>query len=180
MDVSANQNEVTAEHETFQFRYNQATDTWNIITKEGNFWSLGAAATIHAANKDAKAGGHFKLRWNPEDGTCSLLAMSDPKSSDQKWICSKKSGQLVTAGSEPVRFYVKLQNRTTINLRGANASGFVGLKVPGQYFNGGCIFPKNFLNFPFKISRSWKVGLQQNNARFDIDRIRQFGRSDGQ
>jgi hypothetical protein len=48
-----------------------------------------------------------------------------------KWICARKSGQLYTGQSDAVKFYVKFLNRTSINLRGSSASGFVGLKVPG-------------------------------------------------
>ncbi|RWS15974.1 singed-like protein [Dinothrombium tinctorium] len=133
VDLSANQNEITSEFETFQLQYNQEFDTWHISTKEGNYWGLGGASTIQAANKDEKNRGHFKIKWN-DDGTCSILASSDGKATDDsmKWICNRKSGQLFTGSQDPVRFFAMLQNRTSFNLRASTGSGFIGIKVPGS------------------------------------------------
>lgn len=49
-----------------------------------------------------------------------------------KWICNRKSGQLCIGASEPVKFYLMFQNRTSLNLRSNTGSGFVGLKAPGS------------------------------------------------
>jgi len=48
-----------------------------------------------------------------------------------KWVCAKKSGQLFTGSAEPVKFYMKFENRRSFNLRASNGSGFVGLKMAG-------------------------------------------------
>jgi hypothetical protein len=107
--------------------------SWYIATHESHYWALGGASTIQT-NRDLSARTTFKLKWNADDGTCSL-AVSDSKVTDEslmKWICARKSGQLFTGSAEsPVKFFVKFLNRTSINLRASNASGFVGLKLPG-------------------------------------------------
>lgn len=132
VDLSANQNELTKQ-ETFQFEYNAKDLSWHITTQEGHYWALGGASTIQT-NKDVSAKASFKLKWNTDDGSCSL-AVSDPNVNDEalmKWICARKSGQLFTGSAEAaVKFFVKFLNRTSINLRASNASGFVGLKLPG-------------------------------------------------
>ncbi|RWS25086.1 singed-like protein [Leptotrombidium deliense] len=133
VDLSANQNEITSEHETFQLKFDNESNSWHISSKEGNYWALGGASTIQASNKDEKTRGHFKLKWN-DDGTCSILASSDGKASEDsmKWICNRKSGQLFTGSQDPVRFFVMLQNRTSFNLRASTGSGFIGVKLPGS------------------------------------------------
>jgi hypothetical protein len=131
VDLSANQNEAT-QHETFQFEFDNESNCWFVSTYEGNYWSLGGASTIQASNKDIKSRAYFKIKWNNEDGSCSLLVSDSPtEETNMKWICARKSGQLYTGQSDAVKFYVKFLNRTSINLRGSSASGFVGLKVPG-------------------------------------------------
>ncbi|CAG2102046.1 unnamed protein product [Medioppia subpectinata] len=133
VDLSANQNELTKQ-ETFQFEYNNSDQSWYITTYEGHYWALGGASTIQT-NKDLSARSCFKIKWNSDDGSCSL-AVSDPKAGDEtltKWIGARKSGQLFTCQSDSaVKFFVKFLNRTSINLRASNASGFVGLKLPGS------------------------------------------------
>ncbi|XP_015793519.1 protein singed [Tetranychus urticae] len=133
VDLSANQNEITTQFETFQLQYDKGNDTWHILTKDGNYWALGAASTIQASSRDEKSGLHFKLKWN-DDGTCSILLSSDPGASedDMKWICNRKSGQLCIGTSDPVKFYLMFRNRTSLNLRSISASGFIGLKGPGS------------------------------------------------
>ena len=139
--MSANQNEITSKYETFSFEYNDATSSWNIATQDGYFWSLGGGTTIQIDknSKDGKSKANFKIKWL-EDGTCSLLVNSNDDST-LKWICAKKSGQLYTAsnGDSSVKFYLKIQNRTFLNLRAKNGSGFVGIKSPigqQQQLNG--------------------------------------------
>ncbi|XP_054159197.1 protein singed-like [Oppia nitens] len=133
VDLSANQNELTKQ-ETFQFEYNSIDNSWYITTFDGHYWALGGASTIQTS-KDFTTKTSFKLKWNPEDGSCSL-AVNDGKGGDEssiKWIGARKSGQLFTCTSDSaVKFFMKFLNRTSINLRASNASGFVGLKLPGS------------------------------------------------
>ena len=86
---------------------------------------------MQIANTDINGRAIFRLRWNYEDGTCSLLAI-EPNQSQPRTLGARKSGQLFTGGPESIRFYVKFLNRTSISLRGANASGFVGTKGQGK------------------------------------------------
>ena len=134
LDLTANQNEITSQHETFEFEYQLDTKTWTIRTKQGFYWSL-SPTSIAANCKDLKTAAHFKLQWN-EDGTCSLQAnsTSDFTKKDQlKWICNRKSGQLyATAMSnnsqEPVKFQFKFENRAFLSLRPSTSFGYIGLK----------------------------------------------------
>ena len=132
MDLSANQNEITPEFETFQLQYRVKSQTWNIVTKAGNYWAVGAASAIQASSKEDKSGDHFKLKWN-EDGTCSIFIANPSRAEEEnlKAICNRKSGQLYCGSSNPVCFYVMFQNRTFLNLRANNGSSFVGLKSSG-------------------------------------------------
>lgn len=135
IDLSANQADITCNHETFELEYNSKTDTWNIRSKEGNYWAAGAASTIQASSRDKKAAGFFRIKWN-EDGTCSILATDasgqEGSEGNQKWVCARKSGQLCFSATDPVGFHVMMQNRRSLNLRPANASsGFIGLKAVG-------------------------------------------------
>lgn len=105
------------------------------MTESGSYWSLGGIGTIQASSKDVKSRGHFRLKWNNDDGTCSISAASEPvEEAKMKWVCGRKSGQLYLGTADPVKFHVKFENRTAFNLRGSNASGFVGLKLPGKSF----------------------------------------------
>ncbi|XP_074603413.1 fascin domain-containing protein singed isoform X2 [Brevipalpus obovatus] len=134
VDLSANQNEITSQHETFQLQYNKSSDTWHILTKDGNYWALGAASTIQASSRDEKNACYFKLKWNADGTTSILLSSLDGKTDEAnaKWICNRKSGQLCTGVADPVKFYLMFRNRTSLNLRAANGSGFVGLKSAGS------------------------------------------------
>ena len=137
LDLTANQNEITNQHETFQFEYHSDSKTWTIRTKEGFYWSL-SPTSIAANCKDAKSAAHFQLRWNEDGssgGSCSLIAnsTSDFSKKDQlKWICNRKSGQLYAASmssnQQPVKFEFKFQNRRFLNLRPLTSFGYVGLK----------------------------------------------------
>jgi fascin 1/2 len=132
VDVSANQNEITSIHETFQLEQ-KSSSSWHIRTKEGNFWAIGAAAAIQTSSRDEKSAGNFRLKWNADDGTCALLVTNkdgDDEAS-MKWVCARKSGQLFAGNADPVGFYVMFLNRTSLNLRAVASSGFVGLKVAG-------------------------------------------------
>ena len=132
--MSANQNDVT-QHETFQLEYEAKGDRWCISTFEGKYWAFGAASTVQASNS-ASAGSsdraYFRLVWNTDDGTCSLMALEPSSGGQLRSLGARKSGQLFTGGPESIRFYVKFLNRTSISLRGANASGFVGTKGQGK------------------------------------------------
>jgi len=132
VDLSANQSDVTSEHETFQLEYNIKSDTWNIRTKDGQYWNPGAASAIQVSSRSRESSGFFKLKWN-EDGTCSLLYSdsSGIEDDNSRWVCARKSGQLCLSQTDPVGFHLLLRNRTSLNLRPASGSGFVGLKQPG-------------------------------------------------
>lgn len=134
VDLSANQNDVT-QHETFQLEYEAKGDRWCISTFEGKYWAFGAASTVQVSNS-ASAGSsdraYFRLVWNTDDGTCSLMALEPSSGGQLRSLGARKSGQLFTGGPESIRFYVKFLNRTSISLRGANASGFVGTKGQGS------------------------------------------------
>ena len=134
IDLSANQGDITCNHETFELEYHPKSDTWNIRSKEGNYWAPGAASTIQASSRDKKQAAFFRLKWN-EDGTCSILATDaaglEGNEGSQKWVCARKSGQLCFSATDPVGFHVMLQNRRSLNLRPANGSGFIGLKALG-------------------------------------------------
>lgn len=135
VDVSANQNEITSNHEIFELQYYDQTDTWTIRTKDHNYWSPGAASAIQTNSGDVSSAAHFKLVWNQDDGSCSLLVSNHKGRNDEsgtKWVAARKSGQLCYSSQDPASFYVLFQNRTSLNLRAANGSGFVGLKVPGS------------------------------------------------
>lgn len=135
VDLSANQCEVT-QHEAFQMEYDNQLDCWYFSTKDGKYWSLGAASTVQASSYDINARASFRLIWNVDDGTCSLFAIDQPtqKDSQMKNLCARKSGQLYTSGNDYIRFHVKFLNRTCISLRGSNSSGFVGTKGQGILF----------------------------------------------
>jgi len=130
MDLSANQNDVT-QHETFQLEYDSSHDCWHISTFEGKYWSFGAASTVQAASSDIGARASFRVRWNNDDGTCSLFA-AEINQNQMRTLGARKSGQLFTGGPESIRFYIKFLNRTSISLRAANSSGFVGTKGQGE------------------------------------------------
>lgn len=132
VDLSANQNDVT-QHETFQLEYDAKGDRWCISTFEGKYWAFGAASTVQASNSlSGSDRAYFRLVWNTDDGTCSLMAL-ETGSGQLRSLGARKSGQLFTGGPESIiRFYVKFLNRTSISLRGANASGFVGTKGQGK------------------------------------------------
>ncbi len=131
--MSANQNDVT-QHETFQLEYEAKGDRWCISTFEGKYWAFGAASTVQASNSAAGSNdrAYFRLVWNTDDGTCSLMALEPSSGGQLRSLGARKSGQLFTGGPESIRFYVKFLNRTSISLRGANASGFVGTKGQGK------------------------------------------------
>ena len=131
MDLSANQNEVT-QHETFQLEYDPPHDSWQISTSNGRYWSFGAASTVQVSNTDLAVRANFRIRWNNDDGTCSLYAI-EPGQDQLRTLGARKSGQLYTSAPESIRFYVKFLNRTCIILRGANSSGFVGTKSQGKF-----------------------------------------------
>lgn len=135
VDLSANQNEITKD-ETFQMEFDNEMDCWYLSTRDGRYWSPGAASTIqidqsfNKSNKTSDRGG-FRLVWNKDDGTCSLNSI-DRDQKQSRPLCARKSGQLYTAnGSEPIKFYMKFLNRTNISLRALNSSGFVGIKGQG-------------------------------------------------
>jgi fascin 1/2 len=133
VDLSANQNDVTVTHETFELQYNTSSDTWNIQSQDGNYWSSGAVSAISVSSRDKKTAGHFKIKWN-DDGTCSILSVdaSGKEPSEPRWVCARKSGQLCLSANDPVGFYMMFMNRQVINLRPSNGSGFLGLKQLGQ------------------------------------------------
>lgn len=131
MDLSANQNDVT-QHETFQLEYDGVQDHWFISTFESKYWAFGVASTVQASSTDTSSRASFRLCWNTDDGTCSLVAVDPNQSQQVRTLSARKSGQLFTGGPETIRFYVKFLNRTSISLRGANASGFVGTKGLGK------------------------------------------------
>jgi len=133
LDLTANQNEITSQHETFQFEYQADSKTWTIRTKEGFYWSL-SPTSIAANCKDVKSAAHFRMQWN-EDGSFSLIAnsTSDFSKKDQlKWISNRKSGQLyampMSNNQEPVKFEFKFENRRSLNLRPSTSFGYIGLK----------------------------------------------------
>lgn len=132
--MSANQNDVTM-HETFGMEYDNTNNCWYFSTKEGKFWSLGAASTVQASTTDVSARAIFRLRWNADDGTCSLYVVEKPDQCDGQLrnLCARKSGQLFTGGNESIRFYIKFLNRTCISLRASTSSGFVGTKGSGLW-----------------------------------------------
>lgn len=132
MDLSANQSDVTASHETFDLQYNSSNDTWNMKTKDGNYWSPGTTTAIPVSSRDKSSAGMFKIKWN-DDGTASILATdsSGNETKDPKWVCARKSGQLCLSSNDPVGFHVMFMNRQVINLRPSNGSGFLGLKQLG-------------------------------------------------
>ena len=135
MDVSANQNEITSSHEVFELQYHDYSDTWTIRTKDHHYWSPGAASAIQTNSGDVSSAAHLKLVWNPEDGSCSLLVSNKDGRDDEstaKWVAARKSGQLCYSGQDAASFYMLFQNRTSLNLRASNGSGFVGLKLPGS------------------------------------------------
>ena len=135
MDVSANQNEITSSHEVFELQYHDKSDTWTIRTKDHHYWSPGAASAIQTNSGDISSAAYFKMVWNQDDGSCSLLVSNSSGRSDEsgaKWVAARKSGQLCYSSQDPAYFYVVFQNRTSLNLRAANGNGFVGLKVPGS------------------------------------------------
>lgn len=121
MDLSANQNEVTGQHETFQMEFDSKTGLWYFNNADGKYWSQGAASAMHISDSSARAG--MRLEWSGSDGTCSLLIANG----SDKPIGARKSGQLA-AGLEPVGFFIKFLNRTCISLRSSVSSGFVGTK----------------------------------------------------
>lgn len=132
--MTANQNEITNQHENFQFEHYQDTKTWTIRTKEGFYWSL-SPTSISANCKDSKSAAHFQIKWN-EDGTCSLIANSTcdfTKKDQSKSICNRKSGQLYATSmlnnQEPVKFQIKFENRAFLNLRPSTGFGYIGLKT---------------------------------------------------
>lgn len=132
MDLSANQSEVTDTHETFELEYNTSNETWNIKSKDGNYWSTGAASGIPVSSRDKPSSGTFKITWN-DDGTASLFATdaSGKETQEPRWVCARKSGQLCLSANDPVGFHVMFMNRQVINLRPSNGSGFLGLKQIG-------------------------------------------------
>lgn len=135
MDVSANQNEITSSHEVFELQYQECSDTWTIRTKDHHYWSPGAASAIQTNSGDISSAAHFKMIWNQDDGSCSLLVSNTSGKNDEsgaKYVAARKSGQLCYSSQDQASFYLLLQNRTSLNLRSANGSGFVGLKVPGS------------------------------------------------
>ena len=131
--MSANQNDITNDYETFELEY-EPEGTWRILSKAGNYWGLGAASAIQTSSKNMESAGHFRIKWNADEGTCSLLASSKATTdeSTMKWVCARKSGQLCVGTTEPVGFFMVFQNRTVLNLRALNGSGFVGLKLLGS------------------------------------------------
>lgn len=132
VDLSANQSDVTATHETFELQYNTSSDTWNIRSHEGNYWAPGAVCAIPVSSRDKKTAGHFKIKWN-DDGTATILSVdaSGKESSEPRWVCARKSGQLCLSANDPVGFHMMFMNRQVINLRPSNGSGFLGLKQLG-------------------------------------------------
>lgn len=134
IDLSANQADITCNHETFELEYESRNEVWNIRSKEGNYWAPGAASTIQASSRDKKSAAAFRIKWN-EDGTCSILATDasgqEGSEGSQKWVCARKSGQLCFSATDPVGFHAMLRNRCSLNLRPANGSGFIGLKHLG-------------------------------------------------
>ena len=111
----------------------ESEGTWRIKAKEGQYWALGAANAIQTSSKEPKIAGHFRLKWNNDEGSCNILAsnkVTDAESA-MKWICARKSGQLYVGNSDPVGFFIVFQNRTSLNLRASTGSGFVGLKMQG-------------------------------------------------
>ncbi|KAI1278794.1 Protein singed [Halotydeus destructor] len=133
VDVTANQNDISNEHETFQLEF-EPEGCWRIRTNGGQYWGLGAASAIQTSSMDVKSAGHFRFKYNAEDGSCKLLASSkaNDSESNMKWICARKSGHLYT-GTDPVGLFIMFQNRTALNLRALGSSGFVGLKLPGTF-----------------------------------------------
>lgn len=140
VDLSANQNEHTTQHETFQFEYHEKTKDWTIMTHDCSFWSVAngsSSSTVHVSRQtdNQSVKDYFNLVWSENDATCSLkLSTGSSKQLDgDRWICARKSGQLYlgagNATQEPVRFIMRFQNRRSLNLRPVNGSGFVGLKT---------------------------------------------------
>ncbi|KAH9401048.1 Fascin [Tyrophagus putrescentiae] len=131
VDLSANQNDVT-QHETFQLEYEAKGDRWCISTFEGKYWAFGAASTVQASNS-ASAGSsdraYFRLVWNTDDGTCSLMALEPSSGGQLRSLGARKSGQLFTGGPESIRFYVKFLNRTSISLRGCQRQRLCSVKL---------------------------------------------------
>jgi hypothetical protein len=128
VDLTANQNEIGDEHETFELQHLSAGDEWRVMSKSGQYWAV-AGSSVAANTSDASAATSFRLHWN-EDGSCSWQVATAAHSG--KWICARKSGQLcvgsAAAPSEPVSFQLRLQNRSQLLLRPSGGSGFVGLK----------------------------------------------------
>ena len=111
--------------ETFQLEFNHAHQAFAVSTNEGLFWAVGGASLQTSAKERAE----FKVVWNAEDGSCSLMVSGE----DDKWICARKSGQMFCGcADQRVRFFLRLLNRNQLNLRASSASGFVGLKLPGN------------------------------------------------
>lgn len=108
--------------------YDEKNDCWYLSTKDGKYWSLGAASTVQVASNNRSDRAGFRLAWNRDEGTCSLLAIDDNQS---RTLCARKSGQLYTGGSESIKFFIKFMNRTNISLRASNSSGFLGTKGQG-------------------------------------------------
>ncbi|KAI1278795.1 Protein singed [Halotydeus destructor] len=133
VDVTANQSDISNEHETFQLE-SDSEGCWRIRTNGGHYWGLEAASAIQTSSNDVKSAGHFRLKYNAEDGSCNLLVASKTGDSEStpKWICARKSGHLYT-GTDPVGLFIMFQNRTSLNLRALSSSGFVGLKLPGTF-----------------------------------------------
>ena len=133
IDLAANQSDVSAKYETFELEFNLKSETWNIRSKDGNYWAPGAASTIQASSREKRDAGYFRLKWT-EDGTCSILATdsngTEGQEPNQKWVCARKSGQLCFSATDPVGFHMMFQNRRSLNLRPVNGTGFVGLKHP--------------------------------------------------
>lgn len=144
VDLSANQTETSKKFETFQLTYHKQTQLWSIMTYDCNFWTLSQnnTSTISVCKPGDYEGlnrGSFKLVWSESDATCSLKYI-EPSSSlnkqqkpDGRWILARKSGQLYlasqpAAGSQPVKFIMRIQNRRLLNLRPVDGTGFVGLK----------------------------------------------------
>ena len=98
---------------------------------QDKYWAFGAASTVQVSTTDISGSAKFRLSWNYDDGTCSLLALESSQN-QLRTLCARKSGQLYTGGPESIRFYMKFLNRTSISLRGANCSGFVGTKGQGK------------------------------------------------
>lgn len=139
--MAANQRTPEDEHETFELHFDSDRRRWQVTNKQGCYWSL-SGGNVAASGS---TGTDLELHWQ-SDGTCCFQVFPpEVTSSDRRWICARKSGQLFAgaAVSAPAaRFWIQIWNRPRITLRPLSslvntnvvttangAFGFVGIRT---------------------------------------------------